>query len=167
MATRIPLISVTIYDRDGGLDWSWSASDWFEWYTWKRGQGFSKEEIEQLLLAKFKRGMKSALDSGESKVEPLKQLKPELSLAALTAQRKTSPYLTCDMVDWAVAQIEADAPDSSDIFMLLWDTFENSSPMWRQSHYYLKEFCKKHWLKYGPHQGYDLESDQNYQPDWK
>ena len=65
MASRTELISVTCYDNDGGLDWSWNGSQWFEWYTWQRGLGRQPDIIAQDLRIRFEKGLSSAIISGE------------------------------------------------------------------------------------------------------
>lgn len=60
MAKRNLLISVTEYDRDGGLDWTMHGSDWVHWLEWRRGQigegvdpAFRDGMIKQELMQKF------------------------------------------------------------------------------------------------------------------
>lgn len=53
-------------------------------------------------------------------------------------------YLTCEMVTWAQDQIGSNSPDKEKLLDILQFSFTRSSPMWRQSHYYLKDFLKSH-----------------------
>ena len=65
MAKRNILISVTCYDRDGRLDWSWNGSQWLDWYEQQRELGRLPEIIAQDIRDYFERGLISAMASGE------------------------------------------------------------------------------------------------------
>lgn len=77
-------------------------------------------------------------------VEPKKEQK--LTLTDLINEQKTTGYLTCDMVDWAQAEINSSGPLKQKCLAILALTFENSSPMWRQSHYGLKDYLLSHGI---------------------
>lgn len=63
MASRSKLLGVSIYDRDGGLDW-FVASDWVEWYEWRLKQGVSSDELKKEVTAKFEQALEFALKLG-------------------------------------------------------------------------------------------------------
>ncbi len=64
MASRSRLISVTCYDRDGGLDWSVDGSNWPEWLETQRRYGFTDEQIRYDVLRKFEAALDFALTLG-------------------------------------------------------------------------------------------------------
>lgn len=56
-------------------------------------------------------------------------------LDALKQYRKNNNgYLTCAMVDWGLKNL-----DKEGVKAFLIETFDKASPMWRQSHYELRE----------------------------
>jgi len=59
MASKTTLLSLTIYDSDGGLDFAIRGSQTRDYLSWRVGQGHTKEEIFSDLRSKFEQMIKA------------------------------------------------------------------------------------------------------------
>jgi len=71
--------------------------------------------------------------------EKISSKRTSFSLQELKDYHSKTQYLTCAMVAWAVKQIDNKEEDCEAIKQLLNYVWKNTSPMWQQSHWYLKE----------------------------
>ena len=67
-----------------------------------------------------------------------------ITLQDLEAEITDNIYIDRDILHWAMDQIEQNNPEKYRILALLHKKWNNTSPMWRQSHRYLEKFFERY-----------------------